>query len=131
MMKFNAAQKRYNVRVLALSAAYAVLLVGAVWVFRTQAPTGVPAYALALLPALPLLGVFVAMGRYLAEEQDEYLRALEARKALIATGFMLAVCTVWGFLQSFELAPRVDLYWAAVLWFGGLGVGSCVQALGR
>ena len=131
MAKFNAAQRRYNKRVLALSVLYAVLLLAAVWVFRHQAPGGVLAYALAVLPALPVLGIIAAMARYLAEEQDEYLRVVESRKALGATAFMLAVTTVWGFLQSFELLPRVDFYWAAVLWFGGLGVASCVQALRR
>ena len=131
MMRFNAAQRRYNKRVLLLSLLYAVLLIGAVWVFNHRAPTGLAAYALALLPALPVVGIFVAMGRYLVEEQDEYLRAMESRKALIATGFMLAVTTVWGFLQTFELLPRVDFYWAAVLWFAGLGLAGCVQLLRR
>lgn len=131
MMRFNAAQRRYNKRVLLLSLLYAVLLIGAVWVFNHRAPTGIAAYALALLPALPVVGIIVAMGRYLVEEQDEYLRAMESRKALIATGFMLAVTTVWGFLQTFELLPRVDFYWAAVLWFAGLGLAGCVQLLRR
>ena len=131
MDKFNAAQRRYNKRVLALSAAYAVLLLGAVWVFKHQAPGGVLAYALAVLPALPILGILWAMARYLAEEQDEYLRHMETGKALGATAFMLAVTTVWGFLQTFELLPRVDFYWAAVIWFGGLGVASCWRAIRR
>ena len=117
MMRFNAAQRRYNKRVLALSALYAVLLLAAVWVFNHRPPHGVPAYALAVLPALPIVGIVWAMARYLGEEQDEYLRVVETGKALGATAFMLAVTTVWGFLQTFELLPRVDFYWAAVIWF--------------
>ncbi len=80
---------------------------------------------------MPLVGIFIAMGRYLIEESDEYLRAVETRKSLIATGFMLIVTTCWGFLQSFGQVPHVDLYWAAIVWFAGLGVGGCVGRFAR
>jgi drug/metabolite transporter (DMT)-like permease len=131
MSERNTAKRRYNERVLALSLAYAGALMGVTFVFRASQPAGPLAWALALLPALPLVGVFIAMGRYLVEEGDEYLRAVESRKALIATGFMLIVTTCWGFLQSFDQAPRVDFYWAAILWFGGLGLGGCVNRFAR
>ena len=131
MGRFNEAQRRYNKRVLGLSVVYAAALLGAVWVFKHQAPQGIVAFALALLPALPILGIFWAMARYLAEEQDEYLRVVQIQNSLTATGLMLAVTTVWGFLQTFELLPRVDFYWAAVIWFAGLGVASCWRAIRR
>ena len=131
MGRFNEAQRRYNKRVLGLSVVYAAALLGAVWVFKHQAPQGIVAFALALLPALPILGIFWAMARYLAEEQDEYLRVVQIQNSLAATGLMLAATTVWGFLQTFELLPRVDFYWAAVIWFAGLGVASCWRAIRR
>jgi hypothetical protein len=125
------AKRRYNSRVLGLSLAYAGALIGVSLLFRASPPSGALAWALALLPALPLVGIVVAMGRYLVEETDEYLRSIESRKALIATGFMLIVTTCWGFLQSFGQVPQVDFYWAAILWFGGLGLGGCVTRLAR
>jgi hypothetical protein len=131
MSRYNAAQRRYNRRAIGLSLAYAALLMGSIWVFRHERPQGPLAYGLAVLPALPLVGIFAAMGRYLVEEADEYLRSVEIRKSLVATGFMLTVTTVWGFLQSFELLPHVDFYWAAILWFGGLGLGSCARLFSR
>ncbi len=131
MSSRNPAQRRYNMRVLGLSLAYAGALIGVSFVFRSSAPTGPLAWALALLPALPLVGIFVAMGRYLVEESDEYLRAMVARQSLIASGFMLIVTTCWGFLQSFGQLPHADFYWAAILWFAGLGLGSCVNRLAR
>ncbi len=127
----NPAQRRYNHRVLGLSLAYAGALIGVSFVFRDNPPTGPIAWALALLPALPLVGIFLAMGRYLVEESDEYLRALVARQSLVASGFMLIVTTCWGFLQSFDQLPHADFYWAAILWFAGLGLGSCVNRLAR
>jgi hypothetical protein len=125
------ARRRYNHRVLGLSLAYAGALIGVSFVFRSSPPTGPLAWALAVLPALPLVGIFVAMGRYLVEEGDEYLRAVESRKALVATGFMLIVTTCWGFLQSFDQVPRVDFYWAAIVWFFGLGLGGCANRFAR
>jgi hypothetical protein len=101
------------------------------WLFRHNHPAGLVAFLLALLPALPLVGIFLAMGRYLVEERDEYLRMTVARQSLVATGFMLIVTTCWGFLQSFGQLPNVDFYWAAILWFAGLGLGACVNRLAR
>ena len=131
MSERNPAQRRYNHRVLGLSLAYAGALIGVSFVFRGSQPIGPIAWALAQLPALPLVGIFVAMGRYLIEEQDEYLRSIVTRQSLIASGFMLIVTTCWGFLQSFGQLPHADFYWAAILWFAGLGVGSCVNRLAR
>jgi drug/metabolite transporter (DMT)-like permease len=125
------AQRRYNYRVIGLSLAYAAALIGVGFVFRASQPAGPVAWLLALLPALPLVGVFLAMGRYLVEESDEYLRMVVARQSLVATGFMLIVTTCWGFLQSFGQVPRVDFYWAAILWFAGLGIGGCFNRLAR
>lgn len=121
----NPAQRRYNRRVVALGIGYALILFAVVWFFRDHHPTGPLAYVLGVLPALPLIGIFVTTGYYFVDEEDEYVRMLEIRKSLIATGFMLSVTTAWGFLQSFDVLPRVDFYWAAILWFFGQGVGSC------
>lgn len=123
--------RRYSFRVIGLSSSYVGTLFGVTFVFRDSGLDGPLAWALALLPALPLVGIFVAMGRYLVEEKDEYLRATETRKSLIATGFMLSVTTCWGFLQSFDQVPPVDLYWAAIIWFFGLGVGGCAGRFAR
>jgi drug/metabolite transporter (DMT)-like permease len=127
----NAAKRRYNARVLGLSLAYAGALFGVSFVFRDDPPAGPVAWALALLPALPLVGIFLAMGRYLIEEGDEYLRSVMIRQSLIATGFMLIVTTCWGFLQSFDQVPRVDFYWAAIVWFAGLGLGGCANRFAK
>ena len=127
MSRSNPAQRRYNRSALILSAAYAVLLVGAISYFKASSPTGLAAYAAAILPALPIIGIFVAMGRYLVDEQDEYVRMLVVRQTLWASGFALSVATIWGFLESFELVDHIDAYYVAVLWFGGLGLGACIN----
>ncbi len=64
-MHLRPALKRYNRRVLILSAAYAVALLAVEWLFNHHAVSGALAYAAAVLPALPIIGMFVAIGRYL------------------------------------------------------------------
>ena len=129
MSRFNPAQRRYNRSVLMLSLAYAFILFGVITFFKNSSPSGLSAYAAAILPALPIVGIFAVMGRYLAEEQDEFIRMLTVRQTLYASAFALSVSTVWGFLENFDLVNHIDAYYVAVLWFGGLGLGSCINKL--
>ena len=128
-MHFSPAQKRYNRTILLLSAAYAALLVGAVYLLSRHLVSGPLAYVVGVLPALPVTGFFLAMGRYLFDESDEYLRVLQVRQLLVATGVMLAASTIWGFLEGFELVPHVVAYVWPILWFGGLLLGACINGL--
>ena len=123
------ALRRYNRAIIGLSLAYAGALIGANVVFKGNVPSGLLAYLVAVVPALPIIGMFAAIGRYLNEEQDEYVRVLAVRKSLIASAFALSIATAWGFLESFDVVGHIDSYYIAVLWFGGLGVGECVNRL--
>ncbi len=128
-MSQSLAQRHYNKRVVWLSLAYAVALIGAVYGFKHHLVTGLLAWPVAVLPALPIIGVFAAMGAYLIEEQDEYIRTMMVRQTLWASGFALSIATIWGFLESFELVSHVESYYVAVLWFAGLGLGACANKL--
>ncbi len=128
-MSRSLAVRRYNQSAIILALLYAAFLMAAIYAFTHQLVSGPLAVVVAILPALPIIGMFAAMGRYLMEEKDEYIRMLTARKSFYATGFALSVATAWGFLEAFELVGHVEAYYIAVLWFGGLGVGSCVNTL--
>ena len=122
--------KRYLIRLLVLMSFYLVSLFVAVKAFRADAVSGPAAYALAILPALPIIGVFWAVMRLLIEEPDEFIRLLHVRQSLVATGFCLTVMTIWEFLQNFELvAPGNHGFGAAMFWFLGLGVGALYNRL--
>jgi hypothetical protein len=121
--------KRYTYRLFAVMTVYVITLIGVIRWFNDAPPGGAFAYVVAALPALPIIGAFVVIARLIVEMRDEYVRMLLVRQALIATGFALSVCTIWGFLESFGFVPHVAAYYAAVLWFGGLGVGGCANAL--
>ena len=128
-MTHSSASKRYNVRVVWLTLLYAIFLLGATYGFKNELLSGVAAYVAAILPALPIIGIFAAIGRYLVEEQDEYLRMLLVRQTLWASAFALSAATIWGFLESFGLAGHVDAFYIAVVWFFGLGIGTIMNKL--
>ena len=122
--------RRYVIRIAVLMSFYVVSLLAAVRLFRAEAVSGLAAYALAVLPALPIIGVFWAVMRLLVEEPDEYLRTLMVRQIMIATGFCLTIMTIWEFLQNFDLiAPGNGGFGAAFFWFVGLGVGALYNKL--
>jgi hypothetical protein len=128
-MALSPALRTYNKRVLWLSLLYGIFLCGAIYAFNHHLVGGPAGYAVAILPALPIVGVFITIGRYLVEEQDEYLRMLMVRQTLWASGFALSLATMWGFLESFRLAGHIEAFYIAVIWFFGLGVGACINKL--
>jgi len=128
-MRGSPAWKRYNMRMIWLSLLYAIFLIAAVYGFKHQLFSGAAAYVAAILPALPIIGIFAAMGRYLIEEQDEYVRSLMVRQTLWASGFTLSLATIWGFLDNFALVGHVDGYWVVVVWYFGLAIGSAMNKL--
>jgi hypothetical protein len=128
-MAMNRAQRRYTRSVLLLMTGYGLILYGVISYHLNHPLHGPLGYVAGVMPALPVIGVFFVMGRYLVEERDEYLRAQTVQQTLIATGFALSIMTAWGFLENFDLVPHVDAYYAAILWFAGLGVGGFVNKL--
>lgn len=124
------ALRRYMLRLVVLMSIYLVTLFVAVKTFRADAVHGVAAYALAILPALPVIGVFWAVMRVLVEEPDEFMRLIHVRQCLVATGFCLTVMTIWEFLQNLDLVPPGNGgSGAAFVWFIGLGVGGLYNKL--
>jgi hypothetical protein len=127
-MKSRAA-RAYQRRFAVAMGLYVVAVLAASWLSDTALGQGPAIWAIALLPALPLLAVFWIMGRYLTEITDEYVRMLEVKKALVATGLTLAVTTMLGFLEIYADLAHMPLFFVPVIWFGGLCVGSLVNLL--
>jgi hypothetical protein len=89
---------------------YAPAVVGAGWLVAHLRPTGLPLYALALVPAVPVLAVIGLLARYLVEERDEFRRRLMVLTLLGGAAFVLVVSTVWGFLQLLAGTPALPTY---------------------
>ena len=128
-MPFTCSTRSYRRFLLLLMLSYGFSLAGASLYFDDGSHSGALGYFAALVPPFPIVCVFVLIARYVSGLEDECLKVLEVRKALVATGFALSLATAWGFLEAFGQVPHLDSYWAAVAWFGGLVVGGCVNAL--
>ena len=117
--------RRYLRRLAVLMSFYMVAIFLAGYLFRHHPPHGVAAYALAVLPALPIVGVIWTVMRLLVEETDEYLRMLHVRQSLFATGFCLTIMTVWEFLQNYDLvAPGTHGFGAIINRVTGADAGE-------
>lgn len=122
--------RSYLIRLFVLMTIYVITLFAAASAFRADAVSGTAAYALAIAPALPIIGVFWAVMRLLIEEPDEFIKLLHVRQCLFATGFCLTIVTIREFLQNFDLVPPGNGgFGAAFFWFVGLGVGAVYNKL--
>jgi len=121
----NPAAGRYTKRMILISLAYVGGIVLASLMIDREAPLGALTVGLALIPGLAMLAAVGAIGRYVAEISDEYLRMLEVRKLIIATGVTLAITSVWGLLELYAASlPRLPVFYVFPIWCGGLFVGQ-------
>jgi uncharacterized membrane protein len=118
---------RYNRRVLVMSFGYLLALFAALGITRQVSVHGPLLWILAILPSIPITGMVVTMGRFLIEETDEYQRMRMVRASLVATGFVLVLASLWGFLEMFGLVPHVWLWAVFPAWSIGLGVGQAAN----
>lgn len=123
------AEGRYNKRVVACSLAYAAALIGVGYAFQHQLVGGTGAVVAGVLPAIPIVLIFVSLGRYLVEERDEYLRMLMTRQILWASGFALTLATIHGFLEAYGQVGALPAYAVVMAWFLGLGFGAIANRL--
>jgi len=97
--------RRYRIRFGLAMTAYVLLVVAISWVWPIERLPDGARHAAALLPVIPIGVLIWAMGRVLIEQEDEYLRLLQAQTMLVATGLLLLFATAWGFLQEYADFP--------------------------
>jgi hypothetical protein len=120
----NPAQRRFFYRFAVSMLLYAALLVPTVVVFVRYKPAGLLAYGLAVLPALPILGMLLVIGLFLAEEKDEFIRNMQIQSLIGGMGGTLALVSVWGFLENFAQAPRLQLFLVYPIFWGFVGIST-------
>lgn len=127
--KLNAAQRRYLLRFFPAMGAYVTVLFGCTWLIRDLKPTGALLALLSVMPALPIVLVIVVMGAYLLEERDEFIRNRLVSAMVGGLGIMLAITSVWGFLENGGAVAHFPTFLTFPLWCGCFGLCQCVASL--
>ena len=122
------AMKRHQMRVWPTLAVYAVVLTLVIRLFGSRPPTGVLRYLAAAAPAIPLMGLIAINARYLVEVTDEFRRLAMMLSMLCGLAVVLAVTSVWGFLEVLAGAPMVPLYHVATIYVVAQAVAAPVIA---
>lgn len=123
----SAAMRTYNRRMIVASLTYAAAIIAGATAAAYFAPPAPLRVVFAIVVALPVLLMIRAMALLLREETDEYLRMRIVEQSLIATGLLLVAATLYGFLNAFDLAPKLDAYLVVPVWAVGLGIGRLFQ----
>ncbi|WP_239805165.1 hypothetical protein [Croceicoccus hydrothermalis] len=123
------AVRRYNTRLVATSLAYITGLGVAVWIHNRLELSPLALFFVALLPVIPTLAIIFIMGRYIVEEQDEYLRHRAVQASLVGLGAVLALGSFWGFLETFSVVPHVPGWMSVPVFAVGMSAAQCWMTL--
>ncbi len=116
--------RRYTIRIMLFMAAYILILTGGLTFARGGAEHGqATLIGLAIISALPIVGIFWTIFRLLVEIDDEYQRLLFAKQTLLATGITLTIVTVWQFLNVYDVLTTGP-QWMGVIWLAMFGVSA-------
>ena len=118
------AQRAHTRRVGWALVGYAAILIPSVYLI-SRGMVGQPWQTLlAILTAVPVVGMFASFGRYLSEETDEYQRMLVVKRILTATTVTMCCAVIWGFLTELGGMKPIASYWLAVIWMAVQGAGA-------
>ncbi|HEY8615534.1 hypothetical protein [Phenylobacterium sp.] len=116
-MAMDSAGRTYVTRTIIFMAVYSALNVGVLLdVFDSVEPPGT--WLLALAVSINIAGQIWATLAFI-RDSDEFVRALTAKRFIVAAGLTFTLATFWGFLELYAGAPHVTgamvypLFWMA------------------
>lgn len=118
------AAKRYTRNIALVSTVYVALVAANTAVTHLLDPPAAVMGAMAVLTALPIVGMLALLGIYLREETDEFVRDRIIYSMLIAIGILLSASSIIGMLQFEKLVGDVPVFLAFPLWCGIWGIAQ-------
>jgi len=119
---FDPAHRRYLARTMAFMGGYVAVNVAAILgAFDDLEAPGTGALGLAV--SAPVAGQMWAT-LALMNEADEFVRALTAKRFIVASGLSMALFSAWGFLESYAEAPHAPGWLIYPLFWGVFGLVS-------
>jgi len=129
-MGLTAPNRRYLVRVGSATTVFVLSFYAATHPIRLGLVGGpLLVWALALIPGLAVVGIFYACGMLIIEQKDQFIRMLDLRQWIIATGIALSFAAVWGSLEHFGLVANIKPYYFVIVWFAGFSLGGLVNRI--
>lgn len=117
------ADRQYRTGTFVTMGAYVVALSVAVLLVNLELVTGIWVYPLAILPALAIIGQLLVTLRYL-RDADEFVRALLAKRLIVASLATFGLMTAWGFLETFADVPHLPGWLGYCMMWGFVGLSS-------
>lgn len=109
--------KKYYIRTALFMGGYTLVNIAAIFgAFDDIKPPG--SLAFALVVAAPVAGHLWSLLVWM-RDSDEFVRAVSAKRFIVATGITLALVSAWGFMEIYAKAPHCPLamilpgFWAA------------------
>lgn len=112
------AERKYMVRTMAFTVPYVAVNVAAIFGAFDEIIGKPSAWVLAVVVAAPIIGWIWSI-LSLMRDSDEFMRALMAKRFVVAAGIAMAIASFWGFGESYANAPHIPswmifpLFWAA------------------
>ncbi len=120
---WGAAQKRYIVRTNAFMAFYVAVNVAAM-LGAFDVIIGKPAGLLLGLAVAASIAGQVWATLSLIKESDEFVRALTAKRFILASGLAMALFSGWGFMETYGGAPHAPGWFVYIIFWGQFGLIS-------
>lgn len=117
------ANKRYVIRTNLFMAGYAVVNIAAIFGAFDEIIGKAAGVVLGLCVAAPIAGQLWAT-LSLMNESDEFVRALTAKRFIVASGLAMALFSGWGFAESYGGAPHAPGWLIYPLFWGLFGLVS-------
>lgn len=120
---WGAAQKRYIIRTNAFMAFYVAVNVAAM-LGAFDPIIGKPAGLLLGLAVAASIAGQVWATLSLIKESDEFVRALTAKRFILASGLAMALFSGWGFMETYGGAPHAPGWFVYIIFWGLFGLIS-------
>ena len=117
-MSPNLNDRKYRIRTALFMSGYIAVNLAAIFgAFDDMKP---PArWAFALIVTAPIIGHIWSLLVWM-RDSDEFVRALMAKRFIVATGITFAISSAWGLMEVYATAPHVPalmvfpLFWASI-----------------
>ena len=114
--------QKFRIRAFLFMGAYVAVNIAAITgAFDDMKPRGAWGFSLAV--AAPVIGHIWSYLIWM-RDSDEFVRAITAKRFIVATGVTLAITSIWGFMELYAKAPHISAAMVYPLLWASFGVIS-------